>query len=115
MSPRPHGVIDTETSDLLHLVADTESPVGRDAVELFLDACRIDAKHHGGVVSPSRVRALMAGADVEHHRYSSLWAAFTGKGKPMRRLPGQFEECTGSTTGNNGRLYPLRKWVGEQP
>lgn len=101
----------TDAYDLLALVADPESPVGRDDVAAFLDACRRDAMAHDGLVSVNRVRKLMDGRDIEHHRYSAFWARFTGKGRPMVKADG-WEVCEGSTSGNDGRPYRLRRWAG---
>lgn len=106
----------TDAYDLLELVADAESPIGRTDVDAFLDACRRDAMAHDGLVSVNRVRALMDGRDIEHHRYSAFWARFTGKDRPMVKATpadGQvWETCEGSTSGNDGRPYRLRRWVG---
>jgi hypothetical protein len=101
---------DDETNDLLTLVADATSPIGRDAPDLFLAACRRDAMAHDGLVSVNRVRVLMAEADVEPHRYSSFWSAFTGRGKPMVKADA-WEPCEGSASGNDGRPYRLRRWI----
>jgi len=108
----PYSTADEQTHDLLALVADVESPVGSDAVALFLTACERDARHHGGLVSVNRVRALLDGEDLEPRRYSSFWSRFTGPGRPMVRLRGQWETCEGSPSGNDGRPYPVRRWVG---
>lgn len=105
------GAIDGTTADKLAVVADPSHPVGRDAVAAFLTACEADAAAHG-YVSVNRVSAALESEGIEHPRYSAFWARFTGKGRPMRRLPGRFEERRGSRTGNNGRLMPLREWVG---
>lgn len=101
----------TDVYDLLHLVADTERVVGQSDVDAFLDACRRDAMAHDGIVSVNRVRALMDGRDIEHHRYSAFWSRFTGKDRPMVKAEG-WETCEGSTSGNDGRPYRLRRWVG---
>lgn len=105
----------TDQHDLLALIADEERVVGRDAVDLFLDACRRDAMAHDGLVSVNRVRQLMKDADIEHHRYSAFWSHFTGKGRPMVKATGDqaWEVCEGSESGNDGRPYRLRRWVGE--
>lgn len=105
------GSIDGTTADKLAVVADPEHPVGRDAVAAFLTACEADHRRHG-YVSVNRVSAALESEGIEHHRYSAFWSRFTGKGRPMRRLPGRFEERQGSKSGNNGRLMPLREWVG---
>src|SRR5690242_1433045 len=107
MTTAPHwSPTDDETTNLLTLVADVDHPVGRDVPEEFLAACRADAMLHGGVVSVNRVRARLAGEDIPPRRYSALWAAFTGRGKPM--VKDGWETCSGSTSGNDGRPFPLR-------
>lgn len=102
----------TDAYNLLHLVADTERIVGSADVDAFLDACRRDAMAHDGIVSVNRVRVLMSDRDIEHHRYSAFWSRFTGKGRPMVKADG-WEPCEGSSSGNDGRPYRLRHWVGE--
>lgn len=103
---------DAYTSDLLALVADVEAPVGRDVPALFLAACKADAAAHDGMVSVNRVRAALTDAKIPPRRYSALWAHYTGLDKPMVKARGQWEICTGSTSGNDGRPFSLRRWVG---
>ena len=103
----------TDAYDLLALVADPDHPVSRDDARAFLDACRRDAMAHDGLVSVNRVRSLLADADIDPRRLSAFWSHFTGKGRPMVRAEG-WEVCTGSTSGNDGRPFRLRRWVGEQ-
>lgn len=103
--------VDSDTADLLSLVADTEAPVGRDAVTAFLEACKQDAAAHAGLVSVNRVRALLKDEQIPPRRLSAMWSAFTGKGKPMRKTSA-WEPCKGSSSGNDGRPFMLRRWVG---
>lgn len=105
----------TTVEGLLRLVADVDRPTGRDAPALFLAACEADARSHGGCVSVNRVRALLelVGADIPPRRYSAMWAVYTGDGRPMLKLP-EWEVCSGSRSGNDGRPMPLRKWVGRR-
>lgn len=110
MSAPMFAPVDDETCDLLSLVADCGSPIGRDDPEDFLAACRRDAMAHNGEVSVNRVRFLMSDAGIEPHRYSSFWNTFTGKGRPMIKAD-RWETCEGSTSGNDGRPYRLRTWV----
>jgi hypothetical protein len=109
--------VDDDTADLLALVADEHRIPGADVPALFLAACKRDADAHGGLVSVNRVRALLADADIPPRRYSALWAHFTGIGKPMVKairpdLEPVWETCKGSTSGNDGRPFQLRRWVG---
>lgn len=109
--------IDDDTHDLLSAVAEPHPVVGAEVVDLFLDACRRDAENHGGFVSVNRVRARLADQDIPSRRYSALWGHFTGPGRPMVKakdpVTGDYlwEACSGSTSGNNGRPYPIRRWV----
>lgn len=117
MSAPRWAPVDDETADLLALVADTERVVGADVPALFLAACEADAQAHDGLVSVNRVRARLADADIPPRRYSSLWSRFTGTDKPMRKMtPADgaqvWEICEGSRSGNDGRPFPLRRWVG---
>lgn len=108
----PHwSPIDDDTADLLTLVADVDRPIGADVPELFLAACRRDAMAHDGLVSVNRVRALLVGEDIPPRRYSALWAHYTGPGKPMVKADA-WETCAGSTSGNDGRPFRLRRWIG---
>ena len=116
-SPR-WSPVDDDTHDLLTAVAEPHPIVGADAQEICLAACRADALAHDGMVSVNRVRELMAEKDIPARRYSALWAHCTGRGKPMvKALDDQghniWEECEGSTSGNDGRPFPLRRWVSE--
>lgn len=112
MTAQPHwSPVDTDTASRLDLIADPEHPVGRDVPALFLAACEADAQTHGGYVSVNRVRARLADADIPPRRYSSLWAHYTGRGKPMLKSD-QWEVCSGSQSGNDGRPFPLRRWLG---
>lgn len=117
MSAPSFGSVGDYTADLLERIAEADQA----AAEAFLAACRQDAAANDGLVSVNRVRALLADADIEHHRYSSFWSRFTGKGRPMRRAynatptgaEALWEICDGSRTGNDGRPYQLRRWVGD--
>lgn len=102
---------DEDTYDLLSAVAEPHPIVGADATDLFLDACRRDAMANDGLVSVNRVRRLLADHDIPPRRYSALWANNTGHGRPMIKADA-WETCAGSASGNDGRPYPLRRWVG---
>ena len=112
--------VDDSTADLLTVLADPHPIVGADVPDLFLAACRRDAMANGGLVSVNRVRELLAGEDIPPRRYSALWSHFTGRGKPMRKVTAEeaakgmprWEICKGSSSGNDGRSFPLRRWIG---
>ena len=110
--------VDDTTADLLTVLSDPHPIVGADATAAFLAACEADAAAHGGLVSVNRVRERLADAGIEPHRYSAMWSHFTGRGKPMEKArladgSVMWQTCKGSKSGNNGRPYPLRRWVGD--
>lgn len=108
----------TDEYDLLAVLADPHPIVGADVPDLFLTACRRDAMAHDGLVSVNRVRALLADEDIPPRRYSALWAHFTGRDKPMvKAFTGDgtvplWETCKGSSSGNDGRPFQMRRWIG---
>lgn len=109
--------VDDDTADLLSVLADPQPIVGADVPDLFLDACKRDAMAHDGLVSVNRVRKLLEDADIPARRYSALWSHFTGRDKPMVKAHHEdgspmWEICEGSTSGNDGRPYPMRRWLG---
>lgn len=114
--------VGADTANLLDLLADdgSVSPSKAEVRDTFLAACRRDAMANGGLVSVNRVRQLLAGEDIEPRRYSALWSHFTGRGRPMRKVTDleaskgmpRWEVCEGSTSGNDGRPFPLRRWLG---
>ena len=104
-----------ETADLLGLVADAETPLGQGRYASFLAACKADAMAHHGLVSVNRVRAALTvkgELQISPRAFSGMWAHATGPGRPMVRAEG-WELCQGSTSGNDGRPYRLRRWVAE--
>jgi hypothetical protein len=103
--------------DLLSDIATAWRPTSQDAHENFLAACKADADAHAGYVSVNRVRTMLEGAGLDPHQFSALWSHYTDRegvpsGRPMVRANGRFEFCKGSGSRNNGKPYPLRRWVG---
>lgn len=112
MSAPQFAPADDETQDLLSLIAN--DPRHAEDEQRFLDACQSDARDHGGIVSVNRVRSLLTnrhGLTIEPRRLSALWNAHTGRGKAMVTT-GDWETCQGSSSGNDGRPFRLRRWVG---
>jgi hypothetical protein len=81
-------------------------------VAAFLAACEADAAANGGRVSVSRVSAALPEDITSTERYSAMWSRFTGRDRPMRRLPGVWDMREGSRSGNDGKPTPAREWVG---
>jgi hypothetical protein len=103
----------TPAAELLQSLTHETGVVGRDCRKLFLSACEADAALHGGYVSVNRVRQRLsdAGADIPPRKYSAMWSAYTGRGKPMVKVQ-EWERCSGSGSRNDGRPFPMRRWVG---
>lgn len=116
MSAPQWAPVDDDTADLLSVLADPHPIVGADVTDLFLAACRRAAMSCDGYVSVNVVRGILADEDIDPRRYSAMWAHFTGSGKPMVKAKDDsgaqmWETCEGSPSGNNGRPYPMRRWV----
>jgi hypothetical protein len=98
--------VDIEPGLFVQLISDDQ---------VFLDACACDAATSGGEVSVSRVRALLTDNDgvlrIEPRRLARLWQMHTGVGKAMVYTSG-VEECQGSKSGNDHKLFRRRLWVG---
>lgn len=99
--------------ELLERVAHGSGSAGRDSATIFLAACYWAAICKDGYVSVNDVRHICdrIGANIPPRRYSAMWSRFTGPGRPMVKAPG-WEQCAGSKSGNDGRPYPVRLWVG---
>lgn len=99
--------------ELLDRVADGGRSASQDDVSIFLAACCWAANCNDGYVSVNDVRHICdrIGANIPPRRYSAMWSRFTGPGRPMIKAPG-WEQCAGSRSGNDGRPYPVRLWVG---
>lgn len=107
MSAPQWSPVDDATMSLLHLLYGDDT--------MFLDACACDAATSGGEVSVSRVRALLTDDDgvlrIEPRRLARLWQTHTGVGKAMVYTSG-VEECQGSKSGNDHKLFRRREWLG---
>ena len=106
---------DDDTLDLLSLIAD--DPRVEADYRRFLDACQRAARWNDGLVHVNTVRSLLTNPHngdltIEPRRLSAFWNKATGDGRPMRRT-GEWEICSGSSSGNDGRPQPVRRWHGE--
>jgi hypothetical protein len=103
----------TNVHELLDQVATASRGASPDNPSIFLAACYWAAVCNDGYVSVNDVRTICAriGADIPPRQYSAMWSRYTGVGRPMITVPG-WEMCAGSASGNDGRPYRLRLWVG---
>ncbi len=73
--------IEGEEADLLSLISDSWTPLGKPFADAFRAACEAEASIHGGLVDPNNVRArLLDHPDYEPRRYSASWSTACGRG-----------------------------------
>lgn len=103
--------VDADTGDLLDLLAGDQRKA--DDWDRFLLACRADWEQHGHVSVQCVRRSLSNryGLVIEPRTYSAMWRRASGKDGPLQ-VTDDWEICTGSTSGNDGRPQRLRRWVG---
>jgi hypothetical protein len=111
------GVGRLDEPDLLDLLADDRTPLGRIRMEDFRDACRADADAHGGWVHPSRVSALLHQrfGEIDPRSFAARWAPACGKDGFLDKtdvLDGIDPE---HSRGNGNKQILLRRWRGWTP
>lgn len=112
MTRFPSAPVDHGTADLLDLIAE-DHRVDHD-YRTFLDACSMAAAGERGIVRVNVVRAVLTDDNgdltVRPQRLSAFWRKAELDGHLERT--GEWAICQGSTSGNNGRPQPVRRWVG---
>lgn len=103
--------------DLLDLLADNQTPLGRLRMEDFRDACRADADAHDGVVHPSRVSALLRNrfGEIDPRSFSARWAPACGPDGFLDKTDDLAPIDPAHSRGNGNKLVPLRRWRGWTP
>lgn len=100
--------------DLLALIADEWTPLGKPFSEKFQHACREIALEHGGDVDPNLVRArLLNDPDYSPRSYSAQWAPACGRDGFLDKTD-VFVPISGEGSRHNaGKSVRLRRWRGE--
>lgn len=101
--------------DLLALLADEETPLGKLAADRFHDACRAEAEANDGWVDPNKVRArLLSGdtLDIEPRKYAALWSTACAKTGYLDKTNVLVPITGAGSLGNGNKSVPLRRWRG---
>lgn len=99
--------------DLLDLLADQHTPLGKPLADKFRAACKRVADSHGGDVDPNLVRAeLIDDPDYDPRQYAALWAPACGRSGFLRKTDVRVPICGQGSRGNSGKDVPLRRWIG---
>lgn len=100
--------------DLLALIADEQTPLGKLFADKFHDACQAEAQMSGGWVDPNAVRLrLIDEPDYNPRQYAALWSTATARATgyldntdvPVR-IQGE------GSRGNGNKSTTFRKWRG---
>ncbi len=103
--------------DLLDLLADDRTPLGRVAMDDFRAACRTDADGHEGWVHPSRVSALLHQrfGEINPRSFSSRWAPACGPDGFLDKTDVLVPIHGTHSRGNANKSIHLRRWRGWTP
>lgn len=99
--------------DLLALLADTVTPLGKPFADAFRDATETEGRAHDGWVNPNRVRGrLLDHPDYAPRQLSALWSVACARDgwldKTERLVPIEGE----GSRGNGNKKVPLRRLRG---
>lgn len=100
--------------NLLALLADEVTPLGKPFADAFRDACREDADAHGGYVHPSRVSALLheSVGDFSSRRFSAMWSPACGREGYLDKTDQLAPIDPEHSRGNGNKDVRLRRWRG---
>ena len=99
--------------DLLSLIADEHTTLGKPLADAFRAACWAEAQAHDGWVNPNRVRArLLDHPSYEPRQYAALWAPAAGRDGYLRVHRDALVPIVGvGSKGNGNKSVPMRRWV----
>ena len=100
--------------NLLALLADEVTPLGKSFADAFRDACREDADAHDGWVHPSRVSALLheSVGDFSPQRFSAMWSPACGREGYLDKTDTLAPIDPEHSRGNGNKDVRLRRWRG---
>lgn len=100
--------------NLLDLIADRQTPLGKPFADAFRDACEADAEAHDGWVHPSRVNALLHDAlgDINPRSFSAQWAPACGPNGFLDKTDVVEPIDPTYSDGNGNKAVRLRRWRG---
>lgn len=108
------GVGPLDEPDLLTLLADTQTPLGKLRMDDFRNACWEDAQAHDGWVHPSRVSAILHArfGEIDPRSFSTKWTAATGKSGFLDNTDRLAPIDAAHSRGNGNKKLRLRRWRG---
>lgn len=108
------GVGALDEPDLLALLADDYTPLGRVRMDDFRAACRADAEDHDGWVHPSRVSAILHTrfGQIDPRSFSAKWAPACGPDGFLDKTDRLAAIDATHSRGNSNKKVPLRRWRG---
>lgn len=100
--------------DLLDLLADDRTPLGRLRMDDFRAACWDDAREHDGEVHPSRVSALLHDrfGEIDPRSFSARWAPACGPNGFLDKTDELADISPEHSQGNGNKKVRLRRWRG---
>ena len=99
--------------DLLALIADQQTPLGKSFADAFRDACEADARAHGGWVNPNHVRlAMLDHPAYEPRKYSAQWSPACGRSGFLETTDRPVQISGKGSRGNGNKSTVYRRWVG---
>ena len=116
------AVVPVDEPDLLTLIADTQTPLGKPFADAFRVVCQREAELSGdfdGVspagpvdwVNPNRVRlALLDHVSYEPRQYAGLWTASCARGGFMVKTDRPVLLAGEGTRGNTNKSTVWRRW-----
>ena len=103
----------TDEPDLLALLADEQTPLGKPFAEKFKAACQAEARMCGGWVDPNAVRLrLLEDPDYNPRQYAALWAPACGRGGFLDKTEVPCPIAGAGSRGNSNKSTVFRKWRG---
>lgn len=108
------GVGPLDEPDLLSLIADPYTGLGKLRMEDFKAACRADAEAHDGEVHPSRVSALLHQrfGEIDPRSFSAKWGPACGPKGFLDKTEEPAPIDPTHSKGNGNKDIRLRHWRG---
>lgn len=103
---------DPDQLDMLELLADDSTPLGKVHMADFRSACYDDALAHDGWVHPSRVSAIMRArfGEFDPRSFSARWAPACGRDGFLDKTDVLAPIDPAHSKGNGGKSVFLRRW-----
>lgn len=103
---------DPDQLDMIALLADEATPLGKVHMDDFRAACLADARAHDGWVHPSRVSEILRGrfGEIDPRSFSARWAPACGPNGFLDKTDVLAPIDPAHSKGNGGKSVRLRRW-----